>query len=56
MPKGVYKHKKGQKRPMAKRIVQDHIGEMGCEYYPSLIRMEKQLTKSKRRKKNGKKS
>lgn len=36
---------KNKRRIMAKKIVADHIGEMGCEYYPSLMRMEKKLTK-----------
>ena len=43
--------KVGNKRKMAKEIAKDHVAEMGCAYYPSLIMMEKSLTKSKGRKK-----
>jgi len=41
--------KPGNKRIMAKKIAKDHIKEMGCGYYPSLIKMEKALTKSQRK-------
>jgi len=41
----------GDKRLMAKKIAKDHIAEMGCSYYPSLIKMEKKLTKLKGKKK-----
>ena len=27
----------------AKKIVEDHIREFGCNYYPELIKMEKHL-------------
>lgn len=30
---------------LAKRIVRQHITEHGCNYYPSLFRMEKRLSK-----------
>ena len=30
---------------IARKIVQDHIKEFGCQYYPSLIKMEKRLKK-----------
>lgn len=29
----------------AKKIVNDHIGEFGCEYYPNLIRLERKLSR-----------
>ena len=27
----------------AKKIVEDHLKEFGCNYYPALIKMEKKL-------------
>lgn len=30
-------------RNKAKKIVQDHIKEYGCNYYPELIKMERRL-------------
>jgi len=32
-------------REIAKKIVNDHLREFGCDYYPALIRMEKGLKK-----------
>lgn len=32
-------------RKTAKNIVKDHIREFGCDYYPALKKMEKQLKK-----------
>jgi hypothetical protein len=32
-------------RKVAKKIAQDHVNELGCGYYPSLIKMEKKLKK-----------
>jgi len=32
-------------RRMARKIVGDHLAEMGCGYYPALIKMEKRLMK-----------
>ena len=31
-----------------KRIVKQHIKELGCGYYPALIKMENKLKRSKR--------
>ena len=28
---------------VAKKIVKDHLREFGCNYYPSLIKMERKL-------------
>ena len=28
---------------IAKKIVQDHLKEFGCEYYPNLLKMERNL-------------
>jgi hypothetical protein len=36
-------HTKSSK--MAKKIVNDHLKEFGCRYYPALIKMEKKLMK-----------
>jgi hypothetical protein len=30
-------------RKVARKIVKDHLKEMGCNYYPELIKMEKKL-------------
>ena len=30
---------------VAKKIVQDHIREFGCKYYPALIKLESKLKK-----------
>jgi len=30
-------------RKKAEKIVEDHIREYGCNYYPELIKMEKKL-------------
>jgi hypothetical protein len=30
-------------RKTAEKIVNDHLKEMGCGYYPALIKMEKKL-------------
>lgn len=34
-------HTKSNKK--AEKIVNDHINEFGCRYYPELIKMEKRL-------------
>ena len=36
-------HTKSDKK--ATKIVKDHLREMGCGYYPALIKMEKSLKK-----------
>ena len=36
-------HTKSDKK--AEKIVQDHIREHGCNYYPELIKLEKRLNK-----------
>ena len=30
-------------RRKARKIVKDHLAEMGCDYYPELIKMEKKI-------------
>lgn len=34
---------KSKQREMAKKIVQNHLDELGCDYYPELFKMEKKL-------------
>ena len=34
-------------KAVAKRIVQEHIKEHGCKYYPQLIKLERRLKNSK---------
>lgn len=36
-------------RKVAKKIVKDHLKEMGCGYYPALIKMEAQLNKGRKK-------
>jgi hypothetical protein len=36
---------KNQQKNMAKKIAQGHVQELGCGYYPALIKMEKKLKK-----------
>ncbi len=37
--------KKGRKIKMAKKIAIDHVKELGCGYYPELLKMERRLKK-----------
>ena len=39
---------KSQQRKMAKKIAQDHLLEMGCGYYPALLKMERKLKYGKK--------
>lgn len=41
---------KAKRRLMAKKIAQQHLDELGCGYYPALIKMEAKLKKQRRKK------
>ena len=41
-------------RFIARKIVEDHVNEYGCKYYPELIEMEKELKNGKKKSKNKK--
>jgi len=36
---------KNLQRSMAKKIANDHVKEMGCNYYTELVKLEKKLSK-----------
>lgn len=38
-------HTNSNSNKQAEKIVKDHLREFGCDYYPELIKMEKNLSK-----------